>query len=139
VDRKKEILVTSGGKNVPPANIEQRFADDPIFRHVVVYGDGKKFLTAGVWLDPDAVDVRVAAHAPEARVAAGGALVEAGLERVNRELARFEQIRRYHIMDVPLSVANGLLTATLKVRRKKVYEAFRAQFEALYADETPLG
>jgi long-chain acyl-CoA synthetase len=135
VDRKKEILVTSGGKNVPPANIEQRFADDPMFRHVVVYGDGKKYLSAGVWLDPDAVDARIAGHAPEARAKAVAALVEAGIERVNRELARFEQIRRYHIMDVPLTVQNGLLTATLKVRRKKVYEAFRGEFEALYADE----
>ena len=48
IGRKKEILVTAGGKNVPPANIEQRFADDPLFAHVVVYGDGKRYLVAGV-------------------------------------------------------------------------------------------
>jgi long-chain acyl-CoA synthetase len=52
IDRKKDILVTAGGKNVPPANIELRFAGDPLFAHVVVYGDGRRYLVAGVWLDP---------------------------------------------------------------------------------------
>ncbi len=61
VDRKKEILVTAGGKNVPPANIELRFADDPIVEHVVVYGDGKKYLVAGVWLNPEAMDAKLSA------------------------------------------------------------------------------
>src|SRR5262249_37727671 len=56
VDRKKDILVTAGGKNIPPANIEQRFRDDPLLSHVVVYGDGKKYLVAGGGLNEEAVD-----------------------------------------------------------------------------------
>src|SRR4029079_17748548 len=55
IDRKKDILVTAGGKNVPPANIEMKFNDDPYIAHVVVYGDGKRFVTAGIWLNEEAV------------------------------------------------------------------------------------
>ena len=55
VDRKKDILVTAGGKNVPPANIEVRFKDDPFIAHLVVYGDAKRYLVAGVWLNEPAV------------------------------------------------------------------------------------
>lgn len=122
IGRKKEILVTAGGKNVPPANIEQRFADDPIIAHVVVYGDGKKYLTAGVWLNQDATLPDEA----EERVAAA-------MARVNAELARYERIKKWKIMDTPLTVDKGFLTSTLKVRRKRVYQAFAEQLEALYA------
>ncbi len=116
--RKKEILVTAGGKNVPPANIEQRFAGDPMFCHVVVYGDGKKYLTAGIWLNP--------------AISPSHDQVAAAVARVNASLARHERIQRFRIMDTPLSVERGLLTSTLKVRRQEVYDAFRADFEALY-------
>jgi len=134
IDRKKDILVTAGGKNVPPANIELRFQDDPLLAHVVVYGDGKKFLTAGVWLNEDAASAQLGAEAvtPDAKAAALRALVERRIEKVNAGLASYETIKRFALMPRPLTVANGLLTATLKVRRKKVYEAFRAEFEALY-------
>ena len=134
VDRKKEILVTAGGKNVPPANIELRFANHPIFQHVVVYGDGKKYLVAGVWLNPEAVDAELERRgtAGAERAAAIEGLVQAAIDDVNAELARFEQIKRHRIMDTPLTVARGLLTSTLKVRRKKVYEAFASELEGLY-------
>jgi long-chain acyl-CoA synthetase len=122
VGRKKEILVTAGGKNVPPANIESCFADDPLFQHVVVYGDGKKYLTAGVWLSADVNGEPRSTHQ----------LVAQRVARVNEELARFEQIKKFQIIDTPLTVESGMLTSTLKVRRKKVYEAFGAQLEALY-------
>ena len=133
VDRKKEILVTAGGKNVAPANIEIRFNDDPLFAHVVVYGDGKKYLVAGVWLDEhnanEALDEGL--REPE-RTKKLQALVQHRIDRVNHELARFEQIKRFCLIDEPLSVQQGLLTSTLKVKRKQVHQAFRQQFEALY-------
>src|SRR5579863_1649489 len=77
VDRKKDILVTAGGKNVPPANIEQRFADDPFLAHVVVYGEGKKYLVAGVWLNEAAVASHLASSgaSDEARADVVRALV----------------------------------------------------------------
>jgi len=138
VDRKKDILVTAGGKNVPPANIELRFKDDPLIAHVVVYGEAKKFLVAGVWLNDEVLGPRLAAVAPEARAAARHAMVEERVERVNATLASYETIKRFTIIDEPMSVENELLTASLKVRRKKVYERFRAAFEALY-DAAGLG
>jgi len=133
--RKKEILVTAGGKNVPPANIELRFASHPWVQHVVVYGDGKKYLVAGVWLDHQAVQQLLDARGvprPE-RDAATRALVEAAVNEANEQLARFEQIKRFAVMERPLSVEGGHLTSTLKLRRSRVYEAFRDELEALYA------
>jgi long-chain acyl-CoA synthetase len=134
IDRKKDILVTAGGKNVAPANIEQRFADDPFLSHVVVCGDGRRYLTAGVWINQAAVDAHLDAQgvAPEARAAATKTLVQQRIDRVNSELASYETIKKFAVLEPALSVEGGLLTATLKVRRKKVYEAFRAALEALY-------
>jgi long-chain acyl-CoA synthetase len=132
VDRKKEILVTAGGKNVPPANIEGQFAGCPLVKHAVVYGDGKKYLVAGLWLDDEAVDARFGSVAADARAGEIAAALQEFVVGVNDKLARFEQIKRFRVMERPLTVAGGLLTSTLKMRRKQVYEAFRGQFEELY-------
>jgi len=126
VDRKKDILVTSAGKNVPPANIELRFAGDPLIAHVVVYGDGKKYLVAGVWLDP------AQAAAAAERGEDVKARVQQRVDAVNAQLASYETIKRWAVMEPALTVDAGWLTPSLKVRRKKVYEAFRGAFEALY-------
>jgi long-chain acyl-CoA synthetase len=135
VDRKKDILVTAGGKNVPPANIELRFRDDPYIEHVVVYGDGKKFLTAGIWLRQDAVHAYLTEWKipPEEAAAAIQKLVSERVEKVNKELASYETIKKFAVVEAPLTVNDGLLTTTLKVRRKKVYERFRDLFEGLYS------
>jgi long-chain acyl-CoA synthetase len=135
VDRKKDILVTAGGKNVPPANIEVRFRDDPFIQHVVVYGDGKRYLTAGVWLHEDAVRAHLAGQhiGPEGAAEAVQRLVQRAVDQVNKDLASYETIKKFAVIEAPLTVADGLLTATLKVRRKKVYERFRDVFEGLYA------
>lgn len=131
VDRKKDILVTAGGKNVAPANIEVRFHDDPLFAHVVVFGDGQKYLVAGVWLNDDAVTAEVPPGTPE-RQRAIEALVQERVERVNAGLARYETIKKFRIFDEPLTVEDGTLTPTFKVRRRKVYERFGARLEELY-------
>jgi long-chain acyl-CoA synthetase len=139
VDRKKDILVTAGGKNVPPANIELRFRDDPFIAHVVVYGDGKRYLVAGVWLHEAVVDAHLAAAGvrPEARDEAARALVQTRIEQVNGALASFETIKRFTVFPGALGVENGMLTPTLKLRRKQVYQAFGPALEALYGDATP--
>lgn len=133
--RKKEILVTAGGKNVPPANIETRFASIPWVQHVVVYGDGKKYLVAGVWLDEAALRVALDERgvAASEREAAARAMVDAAIEQANGALARFEQIKKFRVMDRPLTVEGGHLTSTLKLRRRRVYDDFGRDFEALYA------
>ncbi|MDB4937928.1 MAG: Long-chain-fatty-acid--CoA ligase [Labilithrix sp.] len=132
IDRKKDILVTAGGKNVPPANIEMRFRDDPFIAHVVVYGEAKKFLVAGVWLNEDAVSAHLGAVAAEGRDAARRALVQKRIDQVNSELASYETLKKFTILTEPLTVENELLTPSLKVRRKKVYERFKTEFEAMY-------
>ncbi|MEM6734194.1 MAG: AMP-binding protein, partial [Myxococcota bacterium] len=121
VDRKKDIIVTSGGKNIPPANIELRFADEPLVDHVVVYGDAKKYLVAGLW----------PSTAAESLADAEAELSQC-IERINSQHARVETIKKFFVSDSPLTVENGLLTPSLKVKRKKVYEAFRERFESLY-------
>jgi long-chain acyl-CoA synthetase len=134
VDRKKEILVTAGGKNVPPANIELRFRDDPFIAHLVVFGDGKHYLVAGVWLHQDAVEAHLKSHGVhgDARLEAIRALVQQRIDRVNGELASFETIKRFAVFEGALSVEGGFLTPTLKLRRKQVYQSFGPELEALY-------
>ena len=134
IDRKKDILVTAGGKNVPPANIELRFRDDPFISNVVVYGEAKKFLVAGVWLNEEAVDAQVAEVAAEGRDAAKRALVQKRIDQVNTQLASYETIKKFAIIGDPLTVEAELLTPSLKIRRKKVYDRFHALFEGLYED-----
>jgi len=121
VDRKKDILVTSGGKNIPPANIEARFVDDPVIERVVIYGDARPFLVAAVWVRPEV---------PPAERAT---LVAARVDEINRVLPRYETIKRHFVVDAPLTVEDGTLTSSLKLRRKAVYERLRDRFEGLYA------
>ncbi|MEO8700620.1 MAG: AMP-binding protein [Kofleriaceae bacterium] len=119
IDRKKDILVTAGGKNIPPANIEARFVDDPMIERVVVYGEARPYLVAAVWVRSEVpLDERA---------------VAARIEEINAALARHETIKRFFIADAALTVEAGTLTSSLKLRRKAVYEGLRSQFEALYA------
>ena len=129
--------MTAGGKNVPPANIEIRFRDDPFIAHVVVYGDAKKYLVAGVWLNEEPLNAHLAEvgeSSSEARKAAKRALVQKRIDAVNAEVAQHETIKKFVVIDEPLTVEGELLTASLKVRRKKVYERFRDLFEGLYEE-----
>ena len=135
IDRKKDILVLANGKNVPPVNIEIRFQDDPFILHLVIFGDARRYLTAGVWIDENAVRAHLgeAAGTGDAYRAAMTALIQERIDKVNATLPSYETIKKFHLFEEPLTVAGGLLTPTLKVRRKKVYERFLAAFEALYA------
>jgi long-chain acyl-CoA synthetase len=136
IGRKKEILVTAGGKNVPPANIEARFQDDPLVAHAVVYGDGKRYLVVGLWPNEAALEAALDAQGvgPDsaAREAASKALLLASVERVNERLASYESLKRFALLREPLTVEGGLLTPTLKIKRNLVYARFREAFEALY-------
>lgn len=132
IDRKKDILVTSGGKNIPPANIELMFQNDPIIRFAVVYGDGKSYLVLGVWIDEDGMSAQLTSMAlpdnPETR----NMVIQSRVDRANTELARHESIKRFKIMHPALTVESGFLTPTLKIKRKQIYEAFRDKFEECY-------
>lgn len=131
VGRKKEILVTAAGKNIAPVGIENHFVDDPYIAHLLVYGDGKRYLTAGVWINKETVIEALGAEVTERGIRG---LIEPRIEAVNAGLARYERIKTFVIIDSPLTIENGLLTPTLKIKRKKVYEAFEREFESLYTE-----
>ncbi|MFU8803683.1 MAG: AMP-dependent synthetase/ligase [Bradymonadaceae bacterium] len=130
IGRKKEILVTASGKNIAPVNIEERFIGDPYIQHVVVYGDGEKYLTAAFWVNENALRARLDEEYSPQNVMA---LLTPRLEQVNAGLARYETIKKFVVIDEPLTVENGFLTPTLKIKRKKVYEAFGDRFASLYS------
>jgi long-chain acyl-CoA synthetase len=132
IDRKKDILVTAGGKNVAPQNIELRFRDDPRFAHVVVYGDGKKYLIAGVWLNELALGAEYLGLTGAERNAKLEAMVRSKIIEINQGLANFETLKDFALFDTALTVENELLTPSFKVKRKKVYAAFAREFEAVY-------
>lgn len=137
IDRKKEILVTSGGKNVPPANIEHTFQDNPYIQHLVVYGDGKKFLTALVTLEEgpvrQAIGDQDTAWNELQQSDAVKKFVDEQIVAGNQKLASYETIKKVWISPKPLTVEDNLLTSSFKIRRKAIYERYGAELEALYA------
>ena len=137
IDRKKEILVTSGGKNVPPQNIERRFQDNPYIQHLIVFGDGKKYLTAMVTLNESAVRQNLDdQNTPWAQLCLTPelvSLVEEQVQAVNQELASFETIKKVWINPQVLTVEDNLMTSSLKPRRKAIYEHYGAELEKLYS------
>ena len=136
--RKKDIIITSGGKNISPANIEAALREIRWVSEAVVYGDQRPYLVALLTLDRDDADAlaeRVGAPAGVAAMA-GDERVREELERevqdINRRFARVEQIKRFAILDRDLTQQDGELTPTLKVKRQAVYAEFRDVLDALY-------
>jgi len=142
-DRKKEILCTSGGKNIAPQPLENALRADKYIEQAVVVGEGRNFISALVVPDFGVLR-RWAAHkklafASDADLAAlpeANAKIMARIERINARFSNYERIRKVALLDRELTPDSGLLTPSLKVRRKAVNEAFAARIEALY-DPTP--
>jgi long-chain acyl-CoA synthetase len=137
--RLKEIIVLSNGEKVPPVDMEAAIARDPFFEQVMVIGEGKPYLSvfvvpnAELWakvahehgLDPASA---VSAHTHQAE--------QLVLERINVQIKQFPgyaQIRRVAVMPEPWTIENGMLTPTLKLKRAKVLEQHRSEYEKLYA------
>ena len=140
--RKKDLIITSSGKNVTPVNIENALRDTRWISEAVVYGDARPYLVAMVTLDRDEqgklaerlhVTADTAAMAHDERV---HAVVQEAVDEVNSKLARIEQIKRFAILDHDLSQGGGELTPTLKVKRAVVYDRYADLFDALYRTET---
>ncbi len=137
--RKKDILITAGGKNIAPKNIEGALKNHALVGEAVVIGDRRKYLTALVSLDPEAA----AAFAKErgldaARLHEDPAVradVQRAVDEINATLARVETVKRFTITKRPFSIEAGELTPTLKVKRKVVNQNFAAEIEAMYADD----
>ncbi len=139
-DRKKELLVTSGGKKVAPAPIENRLREIEGVAHAVLVGEQRNFVAALLTLDPAALPTlagRLGSPARTLAAAAGCPLLRAFLgreiERVNGALARFETVRKFEVLATEFSVDGGELTPTLKLKRKVVRQKFADQIEELYS------
>jgi long-chain acyl-CoA synthetase len=138
--RKKDILVTSGGKNIAPAAIEGKIAASKYIAQVCVVGDRRNYLTALVSLDPDAV----AAYAAENGLPAGSfndltghpeivRLIDAEMAAVNRSLASFETIKKFTIVP-EFTIEDGTLTPTLKLKKNVVVERYRDRIDRMYTE-----
>jgi long-chain acyl-CoA synthetase len=139
--RKKELIITSSGKNVTPVNIENALRDTRWIAEAVVFGDRRPYLVCMVTLDPDeaaklAHELGVAAD-PAAMAADESvrARIQADVDAVNARFARIEQIKRFGILDHDLTQGAGELTPTLKVKRSAVYERYGEFFDGLYAQQ----
>ncbi|MBI4952450.1 MAG: long-chain fatty acid--CoA ligase [Myxococcales bacterium] len=134
--RKKDLIITAGGKNIAPKNIEASLKDHPLVGEAVVIGDRRKFLAALLSLDPDAVAAFAEAHAIDKDEVYDSDALRAELQhwvdRVNKDLARVEQVKKFTILPRPLSIEHGELTPTLKVKRKIVNEHFSGDIEKMY-------
>ncbi|MDM8566793.1 long-chain fatty acid--CoA ligase [Candidatus Halobeggiatoa sp. HSG11] len=133
--RKKEIIVTTGGKNISPQLIEAQFKDDPYIEHIVLYGNERKYLTALVTLQEANIKDYAAENEDYATLINSQqvqTLIQQRIEIVNNNLASYETIKKFMIYAGHLTVETGFLTASLKLKRNKVYEVFKKQLDELY-------
>jgi long-chain acyl-CoA synthetase len=123
-DRKKDLIITAGGKNIAPQNLENALKASRFISQALVVGDRRPYVTALITLDPAETET-------DARDAQ--ALVQEIVDEVNRDRVRVEQIKRFAILARDFSLEEGELTPTLKLRRKVVQEHFAAEIDQLYA------
>ena len=138
-DRKKDIIITSGGKNITPSLIENALKDSLYIREAILLGDGRNFLAALIQIDYDTVGqwaqqqrlpyttYRNLAEHPEVFE-----LVRTEVDKVNARFARVENIRKFVILSKELDHDDGELTATMKIRRKVIDQKFSAEIKTIY-------
>ena len=127
-DRKKDILVTAGGKNVSPQNLENALKTAPLVSQALVIGDRRPYVTALITLDPAVAD-GLAPDEVERRV-------QTVVDEVNGDLSRFEQIKRFRVLPRDFTAEEDEVTPTLKLKRGVVAEHFAREIEELYSSES---
>jgi long-chain acyl-CoA synthetase len=142
VDRKKAIIITSGGKNIAPSEIENALKDSPYIKEVIVTGDGRKFLGALIQIDFDNVglwaadrDLSYTTYKSLTQLDEVRALVQSIVDEANERFARVENIRRFVILEKELDHDDGELTATQKVRRSIIDTKFARELEEIYGKD----
>ncbi|HLZ24090.1 MAG TPA: long-chain fatty acid--CoA ligase [Ktedonobacterales bacterium] len=140
VDRKKELIITSSGKNISPANIEALLKSNPLVGQAIAVGDGHSYLTALIVLDPEVAPAWARAHgisaASPAELSAHPDVVDAvrrGVEQANGHLSRIEQIKRFTILPTEWTAESEELTPTLKLKRRVVQRKYASEVEGMYA------
>jgi long-chain acyl-CoA synthetase len=138
--RKKELIVSSTGKKIYPGRVENLFKLEPLVNQILLVGDRLPYLTALFTVNTQVAETLKGMDSLKGRPAPELVSAEPvaqelrkAVKRVNKQLAPFEQIRKYRILDRELSIENGELTATMKVRRARVLENFKQDIEELYA------
>jgi long-chain acyl-CoA synthetase len=137
--RKKEIIITAGGKNIAPKNIEAAIKHLPLVSEAVVIGDRRKFLVALVTLHEENAAKWAAERGAAAKDLHKNADLVAELQRfmdqeVNPQFAQVESVKKFTVLHRQFTIDDGELTPTLKIKRKKVNEHFAAEIEAMYAE-----
>ena len=117
-DRKKDIIVTAGGDNISPAKIENLITNEPEIDQCMVYGDKKNYLVALIVPSKDFLNDKEK--------------INNVIEKINEKLTLLEKIKRIQLINENFSIENGLMTPTMKVKRKKVIEKYKNQLEKLY-------
>ena len=135
--RIKDIIVTSGGKNISPVEVEDRLKEIPFITQSVLYGDGRKFLSAIVAIDParlneEAKSLNLTLNEDLTKCSNANKIIQDAIDSKNEELASFERVRKFVLIPRPLSVDDGELTPSLKVRRSILAEKHKDSLDALY-------
>ena len=140
VGRKKEIIVTAGGKNVAPAVLEDRLRSHPLVSQCMVVGDNQPFIAALVTIDPDALKVWVANNKKDGASINDLindpdliAVVQTAVDEANKAVSKAESIRKFTILPVDFTIAGGHLTAKLSIKRHVVAKEFAQEIDALFA------
>jgi long-chain acyl-CoA synthetase len=138
-DRKKDIIITSGGKNITPSEIENQLKFSPYITDAIVIGDGRKYLTSLIMID----DENVMEYAQENRIPFTTyasltkapeviKLINREVEEVNKKFARVETIKKFSLIDIQLTEDDDEITPTMKLKRKFVNEKFKDVIEGMY-------
>jgi len=142
VDRKKDIIITSGGKNISPSEIENKIKCSPYVKEAVVIGDGRKFLSALIQLEYDNVGnwaqknkIAYTNYKSLAENKAVYELIKKEVDEANESFARVEAIKKFKIMEKELDQDDEELTATQKVKRKVIAERFKKEIDELYGSK----
>jgi long-chain acyl-CoA synthetase len=140
VDRKKELIITSGGKNISPANLESALKMIPLVGQACAIGDSRKFISALLVLDPDVAPTWAATHGKQgmslAELARDPQVIEAiqeGVDDINEQFAQAEQIKRFTVLGEEWLPDSDVLTPTSKLKRRGIHARYSAEIEAMYA------
>jgi long-chain acyl-CoA synthetase len=138
-DRMKDIIITAGGKNITPSELENDLKFSPYITDAVVVGDKRPYLTVIVMIDQENVekyaqdrDIPFSNYTSLTLSAEVQALIQGEVERVNRKFARVEQIKKFWLLDTQLSAEDDELTPTMKLKRKLVEKKYAARIDAMY-------
>jgi long-chain acyl-CoA synthetase len=137
--RKKDIIITSGGKNVTPSNIENLLMSHPLIEYAMVHGDRRNFLTALISLSPDNLPSWAEANGflglhyeQIAQLNEVKHEIQKAVNDTNKRLANFETIKKFIILPKPFDIDTGELTPTMKVRRRNVEDKYKRLLDELY-------